>query len=78
MSTHSTADLADFVTRSDEVMGGTPVFRSTRVPVQLVFDNLADGLSLEEILEEYPTLDRDDVVAFLRRAPLAIEFPQAA
>jgi len=44
-------------------MGGRLVFRGTRIPVDILFDNLADGMSLDEILDAYPTLNRDDAVA---------------
>ena len=44
------------------------MFRGTRVPVEVLFDNLADGLPLDEIIESYPTLDRGDVLAVLELA----------
>lgn len=57
------------IIRSDpEVMGGEPCFRGTRIPVTILFSNLEAGVPLEEILAEYPTLDRDDVLAVLREA----------
>jgi uncharacterized protein (DUF433 family) len=48
-----------------EILGGHPVFRGTRVPVEILFDNLADGLTLDEILQAYPTLDRQDAITVL-------------
>jgi uncharacterized protein (DUF433 family) len=51
------------------VLGGTPVFRGTRVPVAALFDNLADGYTVEQILAEFPSLNRDDVLAVLHAAP---------
>jgi uncharacterized protein (DUF433 family) len=51
-----------------EVMGGRVVFRGTRIPVEVLFDNLADGLSLNEILDDYPTLRRADAVAAIELA----------
>ena len=59
------AALSDLITADPEVMGGRRVFRGTRVPVEVLFENLADGLSLDEILSEYETLDRADVVRVL-------------
>ena len=44
------------------------MFRGTRVPVDVLFDNLAEGLTLGEILRAYPTLDREDVVRALELA----------
>jgi uncharacterized protein (DUF433 family) len=72
------ACLQDLIVATPEVMGGRPVFRNTRVPVEVLFENLADGLSLDEILEAYPTLDRDDVVAVLEQMPAAIGVASAA
>ena len=61
--------LHELVVSAPGVMNGRPVFRNTRVPVEVLFENLADGLSLDEILDAYPTLDRDDVVAVLEQMP---------
>jgi uncharacterized protein (DUF433 family) len=47
---------------------GAPVFAGTRVPVRILFENLADGASLEEILDAYPTLRREQAVEVLREA----------
>ena len=56
------------VVRDPEILGGRPIFRGTRVPVDVLFDNLADGLTLDEILRSYPTLERRDVLEALRLA----------
>ena len=70
--------IEELVVSKPDVLGGQPVFRNTRVPVAVLFDNLADGLSLDEILDSYPTLDRDDLVAVLRQAGLAVAALEAA
>ena len=60
--------------RSDpEVMGGRLVFRGTRIPVEVLFENLADGMSLDEILDAYLGLQRDDAIAAIELAGAAIE-----
>ena len=41
-----------------EIMSGTPVFIGTRVPVRTVFDYMADGCSLDEFLDDFPTVER--------------------
>jgi uncharacterized protein (DUF433 family) len=56
-----------------EVMGGRLVFRGTRIPVEVLFEKLADGMSLDEILDAYPGLPRDDAVATIELAGAAIE-----
>jgi uncharacterized protein (DUF433 family) len=60
--------MANVITKNPNVLGGRAVFRGTRVPVETVFENLADGLSVDEIVESYPSLDKRDVVAALERA----------
>jgi uncharacterized protein (DUF433 family) len=52
--------------RSDSsVMGGTLVFRASRVPAQTLLDYLDDGYSLDEFLEMFPSVDRGDAEDFL-------------
>ena len=51
-----------------EKLGGTPVFRGTRVPIQNLFDSLESGESLEEFLEQYPTVSREQVLAVLEES----------
>lgn len=48
-----------------EIMSGTPVFEGTRVPVDALFNNLAAGVSLEEFLDNFPTVSREQAVAVL-------------
>ena len=66
------------VTNDPETLGGTTVFAGTRVPVAVLFENLADGLSLEEILESYPTLKREQAIEALQQAERLLELPKAA
>ncbi len=53
------------VTTTSEVMGGTPVFPGTRVPVQTLLDYLEAGDSIDYFLAGFPTVTREHVVAFL-------------
>ena len=66
------------VTIDPEILGGTPVFSGTRVPIAVLFENLADGLGLEEILDSYPTLKREQAIAALQRAESFFERQKAA
>jgi len=50
------------------VMGGTAVFRGTRVPVQTLVDHLEAGESIDDFLEGFPTVTRQQVIAFLEEA----------
>jgi len=54
------------VSSSPEILGGTVVFRGTRVPVQSLIDYLQDGYSLAQFLEFFPTVDPEDARDFLR------------
>ena len=50
------------------VMGGRTVFAGTRVPVEVLFENLADGLTVDEVVASYPTLRKEDVLDVLAEA----------
>ena len=57
------------VVHSDpEIMGGTPVFRGTRVPVQTLLDYLEAGHSLAEFLDDFPSVTREQAIAVLEHA----------
>jgi uncharacterized protein (DUF433 family) len=50
------------------VMGGTPVFKGTRVPIQTLLDYLEAGDSIDDFLEGFPSVKRDQVIAVLEKA----------
>ena len=54
-------------------MGGTPVFTGTRVPTQTLIDYLSAGDSIDEFLDGFPTVSRDQVVEFLPQDEKQIE-----
>ena len=56
------------ITKDPDTLGGTPVFRGTRVPIQILFDYLEGGETLEEFLEGFPTVSREAAVAALEEA----------
>jgi uncharacterized protein (DUF433 family) len=56
------------VTRDPQILGGTPVFRGTRVPVKNLFDYLEAGDSLEVFLDAFPSVTREQAVAALEMA----------
>lgn len=56
------------ISRSPDVMGGAPVFTGTRVPVQTLLDYLEAGESIDDFLEGFPTISREQVIAFLEEA----------
>ena len=50
------------------MLGGTPVFAGTRVPIQTLFDYLEGGESIDDFLDGFPSVSRDQVVSFLEMA----------
>ncbi len=56
------------VSSSPDIMGGTPVFPGTRVPIQTLVEYIEAGDTIDDFLAGFPTVKREDVVAFLERA----------
>jgi len=72
-------DAASGLVVSDPgILGGKPVFRGTRLPVETLFSYLADGLSLDYYLETFPSVTREQAVAVLRYGQQQIEQELAA
>ncbi len=62
----------DLITVDPEILGGTPVFAGTRVPMKTLFEYLEDDYTLEEFLECFPTVSRDMAVQMLEHSQQAI------
>jgi uncharacterized protein (DUF433 family) len=62
------ADSKLVVHRDPEILGGTPVFMGTRVPVRILFDYLEAGDSLEVFLDQFPSVRREQAIAALELA----------
>lgn len=56
------------IVRNPDILGGTPVFRGTRVPIQALFDYLEGGETLENFLEGFPTVSREAAISALEEA----------
>ena len=56
------------ISSSPDILSGTPVFTGTRVPIQALLDYLEAGESINDFLEGFPTVSREQVVAFLEEA----------
>lgn len=56
---------SNVITSDPQVMGGTPVFKGTRVPMQTLIDYLEAGNSIEEFLEGFPTVEKQQLIDFL-------------
>ena len=68
-------DWEERIELNPEILVGKPVVRGTRLSVQLIIELLGDGWTVDEVLDQYPTLTKDDVLACLRDASgcLALE-----
>jgi uncharacterized protein (DUF433 family) len=76
MAAEDVLEREPLITTDPEVMGGRAVFRGTRIPIEILFENLADGLTLDEIVDSYPGLEREDAVAALQQACECMKTPR--
>ncbi len=64
-------DYNQYITRDPKICGGESVIRGTRVTIRTVLASLAEGASIKEILDDFPTLKEDDVRAIIAFAALS-------
>lgn len=60
--------IKKYITIDKEILGGQPVFRGTRVPIETIFMHLEKGISLNEFLDDFPSVSRKQAVAVLEIA----------
>jgi uncharacterized protein (DUF433 family) len=60
------------IQRSENILGGTPVFSGTRVPVKTLFDYLEEGETLDEFLDDFPAVSKERAVQVLERMKEAL------
>ena len=65
-------NATDLITVDPDILGGTPVFKGTRVPVKTLFDYLERDYTLEEFLECFPSVTRDMACKLLDRSESAL------
>jgi uncharacterized protein (DUF433 family) len=63
---------SQFIVQNSKLVSGTPCFAGTRVPVKSLFDYLEAGDSLDEFLDQFPTVSRDAAVHVLEESRLAL------
>jgi uncharacterized protein (DUF433 family) len=68
---------SELITTDPEILGGTPVFKGTRVPVKTLFDYLENDYSLEEFLECFPSVTREMARELLECSEHALLSPAA-
>ena len=61
-------DLTNRIIINPAILAGKPIIKGTRIPVDIILEQLGQGWSLNDILEGYPHLDRDDVMACIQYA----------
>jgi addiction module HigA family antidote len=66
--TMSAGLLMSIIVKDPEILGGEPVFRGTRVPFQALIDYLEGGETLDEFLDDFPTVSRENAIAALEEA----------
>lgn len=57
--------IQELITIDNDILGGQPVFKGTRVPVESLFDHLEAGVSLDEFLDDFPTVSKEQAIALL-------------
>lgn len=62
------------ITMDPDICFGKPVIRGMRYPVEFIMELLSSGMSSEEIIKDYPSLEKDDIVACLLFATNAVKF----
>lgn len=60
--------MSNIVTQDAEILGGEPIFKGTRVPVKSLFDHLEAGDSIEDFLDGFPSVTREQVIALLEES----------
>ena len=58
-------EINEIITIDNDILGGQPVFRGTRVPVESLFDHLEAGVPLDEFLDDFPTVSKEQAIALL-------------
>ena len=66
------APICPVIESKPDVMGGTPVFAGTRVPIQTLLEYLEGGRPLDEFLDDFPTVKREQTVALLEHAKVLL------
>lgn len=61
------------VSISKDVMGGTPVFTGSRVPIQTLIDFLTAGDTIDDFVDGFPTVSREQVIEYLKQAEVEME-----
>lgn len=61
-------NIKNLITIDPDTLGGQPVFKGTRVPVESLFDQLEEGISLDEFLDDFDTVSKEQAMAIIEIA----------
>jgi uncharacterized protein (DUF433 family) len=73
-----TDDTSSLITSDPAILGGKPVIAGTRISVQLILEKLRDGWSLQDLLDDYPHLTREQIIAAIAYAASVMGMPRAS
>jgi len=62
-------NIKDYISIDPEILGGQPVFKGIRVPIETLFLHLERGVALDEFLEDFPTVNKEQAIKVLRICP---------
>ncbi|MEI7584190.1 DUF433 domain-containing protein [Runella sp.] len=69
-------DIQHIISINSEILSGTPVFTGTRVPIETLFWHLEDGISLDDFLQDFPSVKREQAVGLLEMAQKTVVSPK--
>lgn len=61
-------ELRDLIITDPDILGGQAVFKGTRVPIESLFDHLEEGISLNDFLDDFPSVSKDQAISVLEIA----------
>lgn len=68
--------IRDLITIDNDIQSGTPVFKGTRVPIQSLFWHIEEGVTIDEFLEDFPSVSRRQVIELLQLTNKIVNSPQ--
>lgn len=69
-NTNELKEIIQNISSDSNIMDGLPVFSGTRIPIYIIIDCIAEGMSMEQILKDYPGLDKNKIKTALKLAEL--------
>ncbi|AEI49637.1 DUF433 domain-containing protein [Runella slithyformis] len=69
-------DIQHIISINSEILSGTSVFTGTRVPIETLFWHLEDGISLDDFLQDFPSVKREQAVGLLEMAQKTVVSPK--